>query len=392
MNANQREIYGAVSEGMLRISWGAVFAGLVGTLALLWLLLLLGSALGVSILDATDAAALGSGLGWGAVIWLTLSFLIAYAIGGAMAGRLSTDPTNTGGMLHGVTVWSTATVLSLVLSAWGIGGTASLATYAAGDVTKASTNVVMNGDQGMETTRQLVSIFADSELADELAAELKSLVAELLSQSAEGVGQEETRRAISELDAETVTAVSRHLVAGETDRAVQRLSQATDLSRSEINRIISGLESDIEAAIADSAMLNELQAALQAQVDNALRAAADLAGPALSASELRTALDQLDGEILTEIATHLMQGEEDRAKNVLTANTTLSDQEVNRVIDEVGSKFQQQLEEWRGQAVEVLEAASDYTQMALWSLFVASLLALLAAMLGGRMGSGRIRQ
>lgn len=392
MNANQREIYGAVSEGMLRISWGAVFAGLVGTLALLWLLLLLGSALGVSILDATDAAALGSGLGWGAVIWLTLSFLIAYAIGGAMAGRLSTDPTNTGGMLHGVTVWSTATVLSLVLSAWGIGGTASLATYAAGDVTKASTNVVMNGDQGMETTRQLVSIFADSELADELAAELKSLVAELLSQSAEGVGQEETRRAISELDAETVTAVSRHLVAGETDRAVQRLSQATDLSRSEINRIISGLESDIEAAIADSAMLNELQAALQAQVDNALRAAADLAGPALSASELRTALDQLDGEILTEIATHLMQGEEDRAKNVLTANTTLSDQEVNRVIDEVGSKFQQQLEEWRGQAVEVLEAASDYTQMALWSLFVASLLALLAAMLGGRMGAGRIRQ
>lgn len=392
MNANQREIYGAVSEGMLRISWGAVFAGLVGTLALLWLLLLLGSALGVSILDATDAAALGSGLGWGAVIWLTLSFLIAYAIGGAMAGRLSTDPTNTGGMLHGVTVWSTATVLSLVLSTWGIGGTASLATYAAGDVTKASTNVVMNGDQGMETTRQLVSIFADSELADELAAELKSLVAELLSQSAEGVGQEETRGAISELDAETVTAVSRHLVAGETDRAVQRLSQATDLSRSEINRIISGLESDIEAAIADSAMLNELQAALQAQVDNALRAAADLAGPALSASELRTALDQLDGEILTEIATHLMQGEEDRAKNVLTANTTLSDQEVNRVIDEVGSKFQQQLEEWRGQAVEVLEAASDYTQMALWSLFVASLLALLAAMLGGRMGSGRIRQ
>ena len=391
MNTNQRE-YDVVPEGLHRISWGAVFAGLLGALALLWLLLLLGSALGVSILDATDARALGGGLGWGAVIWLILSFLIAYFVGGAMAARLSSEPTSVGGLLHGATVWSAATVLSLVLGAWGIGGTASLATHTTGDVAKASTKMVIDSGRGLETASQLVNEFTDSKLADEMAAAIKSLVAETLSDTAEGISQGETRQAISEIDTETVTAVSRHLVAGETDQAVQQLAQATNLSRPDINRIINGLESEIEAAIADSAMLNELQAGLRAQINKALQAAADLAGPALTASELRTALSQLDGETLAEIATHLVQGEEDRAKNVLTSNTSLNDREVNRVIDEVASKFEQQLEEWRQQAGQVIKAAADYTQMVLWSMFLASLLGLLAAMFGGRMGAMRIRQ
>lgn len=252
--------------------------------------------------------------------------------------------------------------------------------------------MVIETGQGLETASQLVNEFTDSKLADEMAAAIKSLVAETMSDTAEGIGQRETRQAMSEIDTETIIAVSRHLVAGETDQAVQQLAQATNLSRPEINRIINGLESEIEAAIADSAMLNELQAGLRAQINKALQAAADLAGPALTASELRTALSQLDGETLAEIATHLMQGEKDRAKNVLTSNTSLSDREVNRVIDEVALKFEQQLEEWRQQAEQVIEAAADYTQMVLWSLFLASLLGLLAAMFGGRMGAMRIRQ
>ena len=152
------------------------------------------------------------------------------------------------------------------------------------------------------------------------------------------------------------------------------------------------MESEIKAAIADSARLNELRAGLREQVDDALQAAADIAGPALTASELRTVLDQLDGDTLAEIATHLMQGEEDRARNVLTSNTSLNKQQVDRVIDEVAAKFEQQLTQWRQQAEQAIEAAADYTQMVLWGLFLASLLALLAAMFGGRMGAGRIRQ
>ncbi|NKI35273.1 hypothetical protein HFP89_08850 [Wenzhouxiangella sp. XN79A] len=391
MNANQREIYGIVPEGMHRISWGAIFAGLIGAQALLWLLLLLGSALGASILDATDAGALGAGLGWGTIIWLILSFLVAYFIGGVMAGRLSSDPSPAGGMLHGVTVWSTATVLTLVFGALGIGATASLATHTAGDLTTSSARVVVESRQGIETTRELASEFADSELADEMAAAIKSFTAEVLAGTAEGIGQEETRQAISELDTETVTAVSRHLVADDTDQAIQRLSRATDLSRSQIDRIVSGLESRIEAAIADSAMLDQLQAAIRTAVNDALQAAADVAGPALTASELRAILSELDGDTLAEIAAHLMQGEQDRARNVLTANTSLTEQQVDRVIDEIESQFEQQLAQWREQAEEVLETASDYAQTAVWSLFFAALLSLLAAMVGGRVGAGRIR-
>ena len=391
MNTNETASYDVVPEGLHRISWGAVIAGLVGALALLWLLTLLGSAIGVSVLDATDAAAFGEGLGWGAIIWLLLSFLIAYFIGGAMAARLSSDPTPRGGMLHGVTVWSTATILSLGLGAWGIGGTASVSTHAAGDVAKASAEVVTRSGQGLETAGQLAMQFADSELADEMQAAIKTGVAELLASGAEQTGQQETRQAIEQIDSETVAAVSGHLVAGETEQAVQQLADATNLNRSEINGIINGLESDIDAAIEDSEMIDELQASIREQVKDTLQAAADFAGPALSASELRETLNQLDAETLASIAAHLLQGEEQRAKNVLTANTPLSDQEVNRVVDEVSAEFQQELEQWKQQAEEVIEAASDYTQMAIWSLFFASLLALLAALFGGRMGAGRIR-
>ena len=391
MNTQTNTIYGLVPEGLHRISWGAVVAGLISAMALLWLMTLLGSAIGISILDVTDAGALGEGLGWGAIIWLVVSFLIAYYIGGAMAGRLSSDPTDRGGMLHGVTVWSTATVLSLILGAWGIGGTASVTTHVAGDMAKASTQVVTGTGQGLETAGQLAMEFADSELADEMAAAIKSGVAELLSSGTDTAGQQETRQAIEQIDPEAVANASGHLVAGEMGQAVQQLADATNLSRSEINSIITGLESEVEAAIEDSSMLNELEAELDAQLDDALAAAADFAGPALSTAELRASLNQLDAETTARIAAHLLQGEDDRARNVLTTNTPLSETEVNRVVDEVSAEFEQELEQWKQQAEEVIEAASDYTQMAIWSLFLASLLSLLAALFGGRMGAGRIR-
>ena len=176
------------------------------------------------------------------------------------------------------------------------------------------------------------------------------------------------------------------------DQAVERRAQATSLSRSQINRLIDGLQSQIETAIDDSATLDQLQAQIHTQVNNAVQAAADIAGPALTASELRAALSELDAEILAEIAARLMQGQPDRAQNVLTSNTSLSEQQVNQVVDELAAKFELQLEQWKQQAEQAIEMASNYAQMALWSVFFASLLALVAAMLGGRMGAARIRR
>lgn len=193
MSHNQSHQNEVLPEGAHRISWGAVFAGLIAVIAFLWLLFLLGSAIGMSVLDATDTAALGEGLGWGAVVWMLLSCLIAYFLGGAMAGRLSGAKSTRGGMLHGVTVWSTAAVLSLLLGAWGIGGTASMVSHATGGVAKAGSRIAVDTRSTMESASQISEWFADSALADEVAAALKTGAADVLARSAEDPEPEEIR-------------------------------------------------------------------------------------------------------------------------------------------------------------------------------------------------------
>jgi len=76
-----------------RVSWGAVFAGVVMSLATQLLLAMLGLGIGLEILDPRSgetptAAQLGSGTG----IWWTVTGLIALLVGGWAAGRLASVP------------------------------------------------------------------------------------------------------------------------------------------------------------------------------------------------------------------------------------------------------------------------------------------------------------
>src|SRR3569623_1934867 len=103
------------------ISWGAIIAGLFFVITASWLLFLLGSAIGVSIADASDMEAIGKGFGLGAAIWIVLSGIISFFLGGWVAARLSGRPDDNDGVLHGLTMWSVATVVMLVLGSWGIG-------------------------------------------------------------------------------------------------------------------------------------------------------------------------------------------------------------------------------------------------------------------------------
>lgn len=68
----------AVVPRRLYASWAAIICGLVVTTATAWLLSLLGSAIGASVLDGTDADALGDGFGIGAIIWIVFTGLAAF--------------------------------------------------------------------------------------------------------------------------------------------------------------------------------------------------------------------------------------------------------------------------------------------------------------------------
>jgi len=75
-----------------RISWSAVFAGVLITIIIQLLLSLLGVGVGMSSIDAIEERNPVKGLGKGSIIWYVVTSLIALFSGGFIAGRLAQTP------------------------------------------------------------------------------------------------------------------------------------------------------------------------------------------------------------------------------------------------------------------------------------------------------------
>ncbi|RYZ94134.1 MAG: hypothetical protein EOP47_28435, partial [Sphingobacteriaceae bacterium] len=103
-----------------RISWGAIFAGLVIALAVQILLTLLGAAIGLSTINPSSEANPMNGLGMGGLIWFAISSIISMFFGGWVSGKLANgNPSD--GMLHGAVVWGLATVVTIFLLTTAVG-------------------------------------------------------------------------------------------------------------------------------------------------------------------------------------------------------------------------------------------------------------------------------
>src|SRR5476651_794893 len=73
------------------VSWGAVVAGAFVAAALSLALLALGTGIGLSAVSPwTNAGASARAIGWTAIGWLVLMQIIAFSVGGYLAGRLRT--------------------------------------------------------------------------------------------------------------------------------------------------------------------------------------------------------------------------------------------------------------------------------------------------------------
>jgi hypothetical protein len=105
-----------------KVSWGAVFAGVVVALVVQVLLTMLGVGIGIATLDpgtADNPAA--STFSITAGIWYAVSGIIAAFIGGYIAARLSGRTVPTTGALHGLTAWAFTTLLVLYLMSTAVG-------------------------------------------------------------------------------------------------------------------------------------------------------------------------------------------------------------------------------------------------------------------------------
>ncbi|WP_428492645.1 CsbD family protein [Rhodopila sp.] len=111
-----------------RMSWSAIFAGVVLVVAIELLLGLLGSGIGLGFVapnaggttDVNGLSASGFSLGAfgnGVGLWLLASTLIALVVGGYAAARLAAVAQRFDGVLHGLVIWG----LTLLLATWLIG-------------------------------------------------------------------------------------------------------------------------------------------------------------------------------------------------------------------------------------------------------------------------------
>jgi hypothetical protein len=131
--------YGSMPQRRIafRLSWGAVFAGLVVATALQIVLTLLGTAVGLTAWDPGESA---RGFGIGAGVWAILSILISLFVGGLATGRLAGILRRKDGALHGVLLWGLSTILTLWLLASGVRMVAGSAFRMVGDALGATTN------------------------------------------------------------------------------------------------------------------------------------------------------------------------------------------------------------------------------------------------------------
>jgi hypothetical protein len=104
-----------------RVSWGAVFAGLVVSLVTQLTLSILGLGIGASTINLEQREP-GAAMGIGALVWLIATTIISLFIGGYVAARLAGVPRREDSVLHGIITWGAQTLVAFLLITTAIGG------------------------------------------------------------------------------------------------------------------------------------------------------------------------------------------------------------------------------------------------------------------------------
>ncbi len=116
-------LQGGEYAGPSGVSWAAILAGAAGAAALSLILFVLGSGLGMTMVSPwADRGVAATTFGITAILWITLTQLIASGFGGYLAGRLRTkwasihtDEVYFRDTAHGFLAWAIATLFTAAL-------------------------------------------------------------------------------------------------------------------------------------------------------------------------------------------------------------------------------------------------------------------------------------
>jgi len=127
------------AKTVTRVSWGAIFAGVVIAIAVQLVLGILGTGIGLSLVDPVEGTTPGAaGFGIGAGIYWLITTVIALGAGGYAAARVAGVHDRFDGLVHGLVVWGVTLILTLYLLTSAVGGIIGGAFRTVGSVASAA--------------------------------------------------------------------------------------------------------------------------------------------------------------------------------------------------------------------------------------------------------------
>jgi len=133
-----------------RVSWAAIFGGVILVVAIQLLLGMLGAGIGLGTVNTNDAASPdATTFGWGAALWWIISSVIALAFGGYVSAWLAGIEIKWDGVLHGLITWGIATLLTIYLLTSAVGTVIGGGFSALGGVASAAGSGIKDAAQPM---------------------------------------------------------------------------------------------------------------------------------------------------------------------------------------------------------------------------------------------------
>jgi len=221
-----------------RVSWGAIFAGVIIALVVQLILSLIGAGAGLSAADpihhdSPDA----SSYGMGAAVWWGVSSVLALFAGGWIAGHLAGAPGRTDAMLHGLVMWGLASLLGAYLVASAVTSIVKGGAAAAGAVTAAAgTGIAAAAGPVADQAKQ--ELQANGITMDSLKGQAQQLLAQTgkpalqpdaIKQQANGAANQLNNAAQNQANGdngEDVQAVAQRIIASGSDTVQQADRQA----------------------------------------------------------------------------------------------------------------------------------------------------------------------
>src|SRR5262245_43281159 len=170
-----------------RISWSAILAGVAATLGVSLLLALLGTGLGASSVKPLQEQNPLAGIGMGALIWMTISGILAFFVGGWIAAYGSAwFTTRWEGLTHGLLTWAVASLIG----AWMITGAAgTLLSGTAGLIGQAVSGAAHTATQSPELSARV------REELEKRGIDVRSLQRQAQSPETQAQAEQMTRQA-----------------------------------------------------------------------------------------------------------------------------------------------------------------------------------------------------